>query len=223
MIDGQRAGGRTSRRSPRRDESTQRRSPRVPIRAATADVDRGQEGGDERRRPERVHGVTRRTCSRGSSAVLATNFDGHLVIRLSFSATKTPDSSSSPVTITSRPSRNGSGTIARRRRPADRAAAVAVGDLELEAAALSWPLGWRPRRSARRSRRSAPAASTSEGSRASVRCAERGVDQRHGEQDRSRERDDQPDLSLSCRGPSAARIIAGSSRLRSGSAMPSLL
>ena len=42
--------------------------------------------------------------------VVVVNLDGHLVIRLSRWPTKVP-SSSLPVTITSRPSRNGSGTV----------------------------------------------------------------------------------------------------------------
>ena len=42
--------------------------------------------------------------------VVVVNFDGHFVIRLSRCPTKVP-SWSLPVTITSRPSRNGSGTV----------------------------------------------------------------------------------------------------------------
>ena len=42
--------------------------------------------------------------------VVVVNFDGHFVIRLSRSPTKVPFWSL-PVTITSRPSRNGSGTV----------------------------------------------------------------------------------------------------------------
>ncbi len=71
-------------------------------------IDGDHEGGDQRRRAECTHwSIT--TCS-GSAAASSANFDGHFVIRLSFSATKVPSWSSRPVTITSRPSRKGSGT-----------------------------------------------------------------------------------------------------------------
>lgn len=49
------------------------------------------------------------TCS-GSFSASSLNFEGHFVIRLSLWATKVPLPATLPVTITSRPSRNGSGT-----------------------------------------------------------------------------------------------------------------
>ena len=75
----------------RRAEITQRRSPRVPISAATDGVDGDEQGGDERRRTDVVHQSTNSTLVVSSTS--SANFEGHFVIRLSFSATSVPLSS----------------------------------------------------------------------------------------------------------------------------------
>ena len=116
-----------------RDRRADRRRPRTRSRAATPQEaaqaatdapERDQLGADRAQladRPDqrRVSGLTGAagaaarysmiTCS-GSASASSENFDGHLVIRLSFSATKVP-LSTVPETITSRPSRNGSGIV----------------------------------------------------------------------------------------------------------------
>ena len=75
-----------------------------------AGVERAEEGAAEAGGAQgRDHCSSITTCS-GSASASSANFDGHLVIRLSRSATRTPPSSS-PVMITSRPSRKGSGTV----------------------------------------------------------------------------------------------------------------
>src|SRR5262249_45358092 len=70
-------------------------------------VDGGHEGQDEADGAEGDHWLMI-TCW-GSCLAWVANFEGHLVIRLSRCAMKVP-SSTLPLTITSRPSANGSGT-----------------------------------------------------------------------------------------------------------------
>ena len=178
-ADGQQRGERVDRPPRRVDEPAVApgapRAPRRRRRSATTKAS-DQAGGAEAL-TDWHHYLVITTCS-GSCWAWSLNFDGHLVIRLSRCADERVPSSTVPVTMTSRPSANGSGTSPRVADRDRRLGVVAVGHPEVQLASRgdgSSP--GRPRRSL-----VGAAGLTRSGARegcfASARGAERRVDER---------------------------------------------